>query len=482
MYVRRICNYQFVNVNKINKGVIKLQKKRIIFVISSFLLVCILSVIAYFYYSYQTIKDENVKITNYPGDAEDYRNLENENMKDYIEVKGITNILLIGVDDRGTDEPVRADTIMILTLDDNNKKMKLTSIMRDTYVEIPGYGSEKINHAFAYGGINLIAQTIEKNFDISLQQYIKINFDGFKDLADSVGGLDLKINNYEEVNELNRCILLEIYDNPKSTLKKVKDITDSAGLLGLREEGATLIKNNPRLSKSQYNYISETAGFVENAGMVHLNGIQLLAYSRMRHVGAGSYERNERQRNVVNLLIDKLKDTPQIKYPSIVNKLLPYVKTNISITEALNLVYTTYKINNFAVEQLQVPATKLSDGRIYKNKGWVMLMNKDQNTKMLKEFIFDNISYDETKYSTFKYKNSEYYYEVTVIQDSKSEGNKNEKGKGIYNENTVPLKEEINTTENATPEPTEETEDQSNIKNHEVDVELQEFEDVNGEE
>ena len=480
----------------------ELPKRKIAFIILSLLLVCIISTVTYFYHSYQTIKEDNGNINSYSGkeDSTNVQDLEFEKEKKYNEVKGVTNILLLGIDDRGTQEPIRSDTIMILTLDDNNKKMKVTSIMRDTFVEIPGHGSEKINHAFAYGGVNLMAQTIEKNFNIRLDQYVKINFDGFKDLADSVGGLNVNISNYEEVNELNRCILLEIYDNPKSDLKRVKAITDSAGLLGLREEGATLIKNNPRLSKSEYNYISETAGFVENTGDVHLNGTQLLAYARMRHVGSGSFERNGRQRNVVNLLIDKVKDTPQIKYLGIVNKLLPYVKTNISITEALNLAYTTYKINNFTLDQLQLPATKLSEGRIYKNKGWVLLLDKEQNTKMLKEFIFDNINYDEAQYSTFNYRNSEYYYEVPVIQEPSNEVINEKEVKDKNNEptkeDTKDTKSDVNSTEKP-PEVNEEQKidenlnkenienveiknyEQSNIEDDEVDLDLQEFENMN---
>ena len=481
-----------------------MPKKKIALVILSFLLVCIVSVVTYFYHSYQTIKEDNENNTSYLGKSEstNVEDLELEKQKKYNEVKGITNVLLLGIDDRGTQEPVRSDTIMILTIDANNKKMKLTSIMRDAYVEIPQHGFEKINHAFAYGGINLMAQTIEKNFNISLDRYVKINFDGFKDLADSVGGLDVNISNYEAVNELNRCILLEIYDNPKSDLKRVKAITDSAGLLKLREEGATLIKDNTRLSKSEYDYISETAGFVLNTGDVHLNGTQLLAYSRMRHVGEGDFERNERQRNVVNLLIDKLKDTPQIKYLSIVNKLLPYVKTNIAITDALNLVYTTFKINNFTMEQLQIPATKLSDGRIYKNKGWVLLMDKEQNTKVLREFIFDNIKYDESKYLTFNYKNSEYYYEEPVIQEPSNEVINEKKNKDNNINNDLP-KEDVKNTKsdiNATPKPTEgkeeqkvnensdkentgkdeiKNDEQNNIDDDGVDLDLQEFENVN---
>jgi anionic cell wall polymer biosynthesis LytR-Cps2A-Psr (LCP) family protein len=481
----------------------ELPKKKIAIIISSFLLICIVSVATYFYHSYQTVKEGNENITSYRNEGTGVEDLELQKVKKYNEVKGITNILLLGIDDRGTQEPIRSDTIMILTLDDNNKKMKLTSIMRDTYVEIPGHGSQKINHAFAYGGVNLMAQTIEKNFNISLQQYVKINFDGFKDLADSVGGLDVNIKDYEAVNELNRCILLEIYDNPKSNLKRVKDITENAGLLRLREEGATLIKDNPRLSKSDYDYIFQTAGLVQSAGDVHLNGAQLLAYSRMRHIGAGSYERNERQRNVVNLLVDKLKDTPQIKYLSIVNKLLPYVKTNIGITDALNLVYTTYKINNFNMEQLQIPATKLSDGRIYKNKGWVLLIDKEQNNKILKEFIFDNIKYDETKYSTFNYKNSEYYYEASVIKEHSNKVVNEKEGKVVSGEKINLSKKNEEPTKNSTSIKTKHTQSSKEQKVHEnlskektgnakikndeqnnteddgVDLDLQEVEDMN---
>ena len=488
-----------------------MTKKRVVFIILGFLFVCIVSVATYFYYSYQIIKEDNVNITSYSG-GDESENTVVESLKvekeKYNEVKGITNILLLGIDDRGTEEPIRSDTIMILTLDDNNKKMKLTSIMRDTYVEIPGHGSQKINHAFAYGGVNLMAQTIEKNFHISLEQYVKINFEGFKDLADSLGGLDVNISNYEEVNELNRCLLLEIYDNPKSNLNRVKVITDSAGLLGLREEGATLIKNNPRLSKTEYNYISETAGFIESTGNVHLNGTQLLAYARMRHVGAGSFERNERQRNVVNLLIDKLKDTPQTKYLGIINKLLPYVKTNIGITDALNLAYTTYKINNFTMEQLQIPATKLSDGRIYKDKGWVLLMDREQNNKILKEFIFDDIKYDEAKYSTFNYRASEYYYEVPVIKEPTNEVIYEKEDNTLKDKDTAPSTEDAkdagDTDEpksniNVNPNPSESSEvpkadgglsnqntssgeinndEQNSIEDDGIDLDLQEFENM----
>ena len=145
----------------------------------------------------------------------------NEEKKvDYEEVEGITNVLLIGTDGRTEDEAARADSIIIATLDNNNKKVKLTSIIRDTVVDIPEYGEDKINAAFFYGsselnddgklrgfegGADLLMDTIEDNFNIHLDKYVIVNFWGFEEIIDEIGGIEADIKDYE-IDEVNKYI------------------------------------------------------------------------------------------------------------------------------------------------------------------------------------------------------------------------------------------------------------------------------------
>ncbi|KYH34845.1 regulatory protein MsrR [Clostridium tepidiprofundi DSM 19306] len=378
------------------------KKKKGALVVSVIIIVVLISGFLYAFYSYEkyshVIKKNNIKLKgdiNTKSDEKGDENSKKEKDK-YKEIDGISNILLVGIDARTLNEPSRSDAIMILTLDNVHKKIKLTSIMRDTYVEIPKHGEQKITHAFAYGGIDLLKDTIERNFKIKIDNFAIINFDGFKELIDSIGGLEINVKD-SELRELNRCILLEIQDNPKLKLKD--------------------------------------AHYLKKSGLQLLNGQQVLAYSRMRHIGNGCYDRSKRQRYVVNLIADKLRDTSLLKYPTVAQKLLKCVRTDLQFTEALNVAYTAYKIGDFNIEQLQIPADKLSYGRIYKDKGWVLLIDKEQNTDVLHKFIFDDIKYDPSKYRTFIYSKSKYYYKPPVekkkIDEDKKQDNtdKNDAGK-----------------------------------------------------
>ncbi|MGG7076905.1 LCP family protein [Clostridium sardiniense] len=278
---------------------------------------------------------------------------------DYKEQPGITNILLIGTDARKLDEAARADAIIIATIDNNHKKLKLTSIMRDTLVKIPGHGEQKINAALAYGGPELLMQTIKDNFDLSLNKYVMVNFNGFQSIIDQVGGIDVDIKDYE-IPELNKFI---------GEYEKVK---------------------SPK---------------IEKPGMQHLDGQQALAYARIRKVGDGDYERTERQRRVIDLVTQKFKDLSVLKYPSVMAELLPYVKTNIEPVMILNYAYTVSKFPSLQFEQLRVPVSEdISWGGLYKDKGWVLIVDKEQNAKMMHDFIFDDVKPTDKSYSVAAWK------------------------------------------------------------------------------
>ena len=263
------------------------------------------------------------------------------------EVPGITNILLIGTDARDLNERARSDSIIIATIDNNTKKLKLSSIMRDTFVDIPGYGEQKINAALALGGPELLIKTIKENFNFTLDKYVMVNFWGFEDIIDGIGGIEVDVKDYE-IPEINKYI------------GEVRDV------------------KSPPLT---------------TPGLQHLDGQQALAYARIRKVGNGSYERTERQRRVLDIVAEKMMDVSVVKYPGLLYDLLPSVKTNIEPLTLLNYAYTVSKFGELKFEQLQIPATELSQGGLYRNKGWVLLTDKEQNGKILNDFIYNDKPY-----------------------------------------------------------------------------------------
>lgn len=272
-----------------------------------------------------------------------------EDLVPFTEVSGISNILLLSSDARASDTFSRADSIMILTIDNVNKKLKVTSLLRDMLVSIDGHGEEKLNHSFAYGGPLKTIETIENNFGIRIDNYMIINFNSFRKIVDTLGGIALDIKDYE-VSELNKYIL------------------DSGGS-----------QNDLILSSGTYT----------------LNGYQALSYARIRKVGDGEYERSSRQRTLINLTLAKIKNTSPIKIAQIVKDLFPYINTNINFGDAINYSLTTLSIyaKNSSLEQFRLPIDNISRERLYPTKGWVFVLDKEENSKALKDFIFNDKIY-----------------------------------------------------------------------------------------
>ena len=293
------------------------------------------------------------------------------NDSEFKEVEGITNVLLIGVDARDLDEPCRSDSMIIATLDNNNKKVKLTSLFRDTLVDIPGHGEAKLNSAYMLGGPELLMKTVKETYNVNIDKYIIINFWGFETIVDYIGGIEVDVKDYQ-LEELNK-------------------------------------------------YIGESTGGndcpVENAGIQTLNGKQALSYARIRYNVGDEYERTDRQREVIFKVIEKLQNTKPSKYLGIMNTMLEYIKTNIDPLEALNMAYTIYKFPSLDVEQLQIPLVALSETRNYKELGSVFLMDRLQNASILYNFIYENkypneeeFNYDSLKTELQKYANQESVY------------------------------------------------------------------------
>jgi LCP family protein required for cell wall assembly len=243
----------------------------------------------------------------------------------------VMNIVLLGIDSRGFSGNIRSDSIIIVSLDRKNNNIKLTSIMRDTYVHIPGRDMEKLGHAYAYGGSKLAMETINKNFDMDIENFITIDFTGFEKVIDAIGGIEIE------------------------------------------------------LSPDEASYLN-----VDDCGKQLLDGEKALEYSRIRMMGNGDYERTERQRRVLVEVFKKIIAMNAIKYPKLLNIFLPLVKTNISRVQALSLATETIKSGIKNVEQFRIPADGYAEDKKINRTFYVVPNTMEDNIMLLKDFIYGN--------------------------------------------------------------------------------------------
>lgn len=247
------------------------------------------------------------------------------------ESDNITNIALFGLDRRETTGNTRSDTIMIATLDTKNKKAKLTSIMRDTYVNIPSRGMDKINHAYAYGGPELAIRTINENFDMNIRDYVMVDFFGMADIIDALGGVTIDVKPEE---------------------------------------------------------VSRTG--VSSAGLQTLNGEQAVKYSRIRYVGNGDFERTERQRKVLEQLMNKVVTAGPMEYPKLMNQLLPYVETSLSKREILKLGTSAFTSGVDSLEEYRIPVDGYAKGQKMNGIYYLVPQDLQTNVEFLHEFIYED--------------------------------------------------------------------------------------------
>lgn len=232
-----------------------------------------------------------------------------------IREEGVTNILLIGNDSRSQGEDGRSDAMILISVSSKTKKIYMTSILRDIYVEIPGYQSNRLNAAYSYGGAELLMDTIEQNFDISVNRYVLVNFQAFANLVDAVGGIDLEVTN-EEVIYINGYLV-------------------EYNILENRPEGT--------------DYLDTSL-----SGMIHLNGPQALAYSRNRYLGT-DFGRTERQRKVLSEVIHKLPKAIITNPNEVLDGLMPNLTTNLTQGECFSLSLQALRFLGYEIVQGTIP-------------------------------------------------------------------------------------------------------------------------------
>lgn len=321
----------------------KKNNKLKIFLISIFFIILFLVGFGALYIYNALNKVENDKISKSNEDV----GIEQETVDKFTGKDKIINIALFGIDNRNSEDKGRSDSIMIFTVDKVTKKLKMSSIMRDSYVNIEGRGKDKINHAYAFGGPQLAIKTINQNFELNIRDYVTVDFGNMEDIIDSLGGIDLNIRQ-DELKYINA------YITELSSLKKV------------------------------------TPPLITQTGNQRVDGIQAVAYSRIRYTSGGDYERTERQRIVLEALLNKIKSSGITQYPSIVNKLLPYVKTSLTSTDILKIGTDVLTSGITKIEQERFPVDGYCNGG-YINKIWYLQFDEAATKDQIYKYVFEDI-------------------------------------------------------------------------------------------
>lgn len=273
----------------------------------------------------------------------------------------IVNVLLIGNDFRkesGYGAAGLTDTMMIATLDMKHKTLKLTSLMRDMLVEIPGYSNNKLNAAYSFGGVELLYQTIAQNFNIQLDGYVEVSFKAFQKVVDDVGGIEVELTE-SEANYLNTT-----------------------------------------------NYIKPKKYRTVKVGKNKLNGAQALGYCRIRKTVftpnglTDDYGRTWRQRNTISGIFDKVKKLPMSKWLDIAEDILDgYVTTDLSNKAIINYIKDVVMMGTTEIHQLQIPVSGYYSGSNIDGVGSCLVIQKEYQADALNQFVFKYNGKKEFEYT-----------------------------------------------------------------------------------
>ena len=312
----------------------KTSKKKLI-LISIMSVLLIIMALGGVYVMRLSSKVERLKINR-----EEVKNTGQEPIK---EDKDVINIALLGSDKSNSYETA-ADSIMILTINHVKGELKLSSIMRDTTLEAPGYGEQNINDTVIIGGPELLLKTLNTNFNLQIDKFVQVNLQSLPIIIDKLGGVEMEITD-DEIRFINSYI---------------KDIDNKNGT-----------------STSQ----------ITKSGLVNLNGTQATAYSRIRYTEGRDFKRTERQRDVIVALFDKFKNISIGEITGMVEELLPLVKTNLTNTEIISIGTKVLGVSNKTIQQARFPEDEdLTAG--FEDGYYRMRINKEATTEKMHKFIY----------------------------------------------------------------------------------------------
>ena len=312
------------------------RKKIIVIILVIFAVIAIAFGAAYFYFTYKIDKSLD-NITHEELDVE----VEEDEAGD----KGYTQIALFGVDSRSSKSAAygNSDSIIIASIDNVTKEVKLASVYRDTYLNVGNDTYRKANYAFAAGGASRAVSMLNSNLDLQITDYISIDFTALVEMVDLLGGIKVDVS-YEEASAMQKYIV------------------ETAYATGYTDEAI---------------YVSE--------GEQTLNGVQAVAYARIRKLSGGDYSRTERQRIVIKKLMKKIKKADSSTLLKVLEAITDDMATSYTTDEIKELISdaSDYKMG----DTTGFPTAKTSD-TVGSVGSIVIPVNLDNNVEELHEFLF----------------------------------------------------------------------------------------------
>lgn len=328
----------------------KKQRKIILLVVE----VCILlALVGAFWFFRTTTKMQKIDINE-----EDI--VINEAVSENESLQGYRNIALFGVDarDKSLGKGNRTDTIIICSINEATGDIKLCSVYRDTYLNLGNDSYNKCNAAYAKGGPEQAINMLNMNLDLNITDYVTVGFTGLIDTIDDLGGIYVDVTE-AEIPHLNNY-----------QISMVGTTTDKEHFYA--DEGT--------------DYIA-----VKEPGRQKLNGLQATAYCRIRYVG-DDFQRTERQRTVLQEIMNVAKESSPSKLNSVLQDVLPNVSTSLDVDEMTEMLTNVAKYNVVADDGFPFESNRAT-GKVGSKGSCVIPNNLEQNVVLLQEFLFDNTSY-----------------------------------------------------------------------------------------
>ncbi|MCD7885013.1 MAG: LCP family protein [Lachnospiraceae bacterium] len=248
---------------------------------------------------------------------------------------GIYSILLIGSDRREDNWNGNSDVMIVVTVNSNTQRIIMTSYMRDLYADIPGYGVHKLNYAYAAAGADKLIETLEESYEIEIDNYAAVDFDAMAEIIDLIGGVDIELSD-DEVEVLNSYLSEEDKDQA-----------------------------------------------LESGGEYHLNGVQAVAYMRIRYVGNADYQRTQRQRTVLSDIFDTAKEMTAAELAELAEEILELTDHDISALDMIQLISSLSGLTEYELVENRVPY----DG-LYTSQNEMLVPDFDATIEKLHEVLY----------------------------------------------------------------------------------------------
>ena len=319
----------------------KKRRKRMIFLTVELILLCVLSVVAYGMFKLGKLNKVNI----------DDDKLVNNGLAQ----EGYTNIALFGTDARPDEEASRSDTIMVASINNKTKEVRILSVYRDTMLQQDEQIYDKANSAYMIGGPEAAINMLNRNLDVDITDYVSVNFLALSDVIDLLDGLEIDMTAEEVVHMNNYC-------------EETSEIT-----------GKDYTKIEPEI-----------------AGTYHLNGVQSVSYARIRYTEGGDFQRTARQRLIIEKIVDKAKKSNLSTINKIIDAVLPEVSTSFSSTEIVKLAasafdYSIGDTSGFPFDPVTPDSVPGYDG------SFVVAKDLIGNVKQAHQFLFPDESYEPTE-------------------------------------------------------------------------------------